>query len=84
MVLETNAPEPLYAEDVEVAAEYCGMCHSDLSVLNMEEHMPVPNGNKLQADRFGSHLSELGVVLPTPSTLRGLTWNLRTLGIYFS
>lgn len=25
---------PLGPEDVEVAVEYCGLCHSDLSVLN--------------------------------------------------
>ena len=34
MVLETMDPGPLGAEDVEVAVEYCGVCHSDLSVLN--------------------------------------------------
>src|ERR1700734_737714 len=25
---------PLAAEEVEVAVEYCGLCHSDLSILN--------------------------------------------------
>jgi alcohol/geraniol dehydrogenase (NADP+) len=34
MVLETLDPGPLGAEDVEVAVEYCGLCHSDLSVWN--------------------------------------------------
>src|SRR5437667_7956043 len=34
MVLETVDLEPLGAEDVEVAVEHCGLCHSDLSVLN--------------------------------------------------
>ena len=34
MVLETIDPGPLGAEDVEVAVEHCGVCHSDLSVLN--------------------------------------------------
>ena len=33
MVLETVDLGPLGAEDVEVAVEYCGLCHSDLSVL---------------------------------------------------
>ena len=28
--------EPLGAEDVEIAVEHCGICHSDLSVLNNE------------------------------------------------
>jgi len=36
MVLETVDLGPLEAEDVEVAVEYCGLCHSDLSVLNNE------------------------------------------------
>src|SRR5271156_773155 len=34
MVLETVEFGPLGAEDVEVAVEHCGLCHSDLSVLN--------------------------------------------------
>jgi len=34
MALETFDPGPLGAEDVEVAVEHCGLCHSDLSVLN--------------------------------------------------
>jgi uncharacterized zinc-type alcohol dehydrogenase-like protein len=34
MGLETVDLGPLGAEDVEVAVEYCGLCHSDLSVLN--------------------------------------------------
>src|SRR6476646_366802 len=36
MVLETVDLGPLGVEDVEVAVEYCGLCHSDLSVLNTE------------------------------------------------
>jgi len=34
MVLETFDLGPFGAEDVEVAVEHCGLCHSDLSVLN--------------------------------------------------
>lgn len=34
MVLETVELGPLGVEDVEVAVEHCGLCHSDLSVLN--------------------------------------------------
>jgi uncharacterized zinc-type alcohol dehydrogenase-like protein len=34
MVLETVDLGPLGPEDVEVAVEHCGLCHSDLSVLN--------------------------------------------------
>src|ERR1700734_2599097 len=36
MVLETLDPGPLGADEVEVAVEYCGLCHSDVSVLNNE------------------------------------------------
>jgi alcohol/geraniol dehydrogenase (NADP+) len=36
MALENVDLGPLRAEDVEVAIEYCGLCHSDLSVLNNE------------------------------------------------
>jgi alcohol/geraniol dehydrogenase (NADP+) len=36
MVLETPEPGPLGVEDAEVAVDHCGVCHSDLSVLNNE------------------------------------------------
>ena len=36
MVLETVDLGPLGSEDVEVAVEHCGLCHSDISVLNNE------------------------------------------------
>lgn len=36
VVLDTIDPGPLGAEEVEVAVEHCGLCHSDLSVLNNE------------------------------------------------
>ena len=36
MVLETVDLGSLGAEEVEVAVEHCGLCHSDLSVLNNE------------------------------------------------
>jgi len=34
MILETIDLGPLGAEDVEVAVEHCGLCHSDVSVFN--------------------------------------------------
>jgi uncharacterized zinc-type alcohol dehydrogenase-like protein len=34
MARETVDPGPLGAEEVEVAVEHCGLCHSDLSILN--------------------------------------------------
>ena len=36
IVLETVDLGPLSDEDVEIAVEHCGLCHSDLSVLNNE------------------------------------------------
>jgi Alcohol dehydrogenase GroES-like domain len=36
MVLKTADLGPLEAEDVEVAVEHCGVCHSDVSVSNNE------------------------------------------------
>ncbi|HEX4142641.1 MAG TPA: NAD(P)-dependent alcohol dehydrogenase [Pirellulales bacterium] len=36
MVLETVDLGPLGPEEVEVAVEHCGVCHSDLSILNNE------------------------------------------------
>ena len=36
MVLETVDLGPLGVEEVEVAVETCGLCHSDVSVLNNE------------------------------------------------
>jgi uncharacterized zinc-type alcohol dehydrogenase-like protein len=36
MVLQVVDPGPLGTEDVEVAVEHCGLCHSDFSVLNDE------------------------------------------------
>ena len=36
MVFESIDPGPLGDEDVEVAVEHCGICHSDVSVLNNE------------------------------------------------
>jgi len=34
VALETVELGPLGAEEVEVSVEYCGLCHSDLSILN--------------------------------------------------
>src|SRR5262249_35076456 len=36
MTLEIVDLGPFGAEDVEIAVEHCGLCHSDLSVLNNE------------------------------------------------
>src|SRR5258705_2772170 len=34
MVFETLDPGPLGDEEIEVAVEHCGLCHSDLSIFN--------------------------------------------------
>jgi uncharacterized zinc-type alcohol dehydrogenase-like protein len=34
LALETIDPGPLGAEEIEVAVEYCGLCHSDVSIAN--------------------------------------------------
>jgi uncharacterized zinc-type alcohol dehydrogenase-like protein len=36
MTLENVDLGPLGADEVEVAVEHCGLCHSDLSILNNE------------------------------------------------
>src|SRR5882762_4527333 len=36
MVLESLDPGPLGDEEVEVAVEHCGLCHSDLSIFKNE------------------------------------------------
>jgi uncharacterized zinc-type alcohol dehydrogenase-like protein len=36
MVLQVVDPGPLGADEVEVAVEHCGLCHSDLSILKNE------------------------------------------------
>ena len=50
MVLEPVDLGPLLAEEVEVAVEHCGVCHSDLSVLNNEwgsSHYPAILGHEV-------------------------------------
>lgn len=40
---------PLGQEEVEIAVEYCGLCHSDLSIINNEwgiSHYPVVPGHE--------------------------------------
>src|SRR4051794_28502211 len=36
MVLENIEPAPLGDEEIEIVVEHCGICHSDVSVLNNE------------------------------------------------
>src|SRR5678816_3653709 len=42
-------PGPLGPEEVEIAVEYCGLCHSDLSILNNDwglSQYPVVPGHE--------------------------------------
>src|SRR5258707_15866726 len=59
MALQTVDLGPLGADDVEVAVEHCGLCHSDLSVLNNECGIPLsrpPLGPaQRRPDRTGAH-----------------------------
>src|SRR6266481_2382148 len=66
MVLETVELGPLGAEDVEVAVEYCGLCHSDLSVLNNEwviSQYPAILGHEVvgRVTAIGSHALDVKV-----------------------
>ncbi|MFA6163835.1 MAG: hypothetical protein WC685_10445 [Methylobacter sp.] len=42
-------PGPLGSEEIEIAVEYCGLCHSDLSIINLSkvndaiEHLAAGN-----------------------------------------
>src|SRR5271169_6318656 len=43
-------PGPLHPDEVEVAVEHCGICHSDLSVVNNEwgfSKFPVVPGHEV-------------------------------------
>jgi alcohol dehydrogenase len=42
MTLETVDLGPLAPEDVQVEVEHCGLCHSDLSVINGDRPRPMP------------------------------------------
>lgn len=57
-------PGPLDAEDVEVQVEHCGVCHSDLSMLNNDwgnSHYPAVLGHEV-----------IGKIVETGSATHGL------------
>lgn len=59
-------PGPLVAGDVEIAVEYCGVCHSDLSMLNNEWGMtqfPFVPGHEVAGviSAVGSDVTHLNV-----------------------
>ena len=66
MVLETVDLGPLGAEDVEIAVEHCGLCHSDLSVLNNDwgiSQYPAVLGHEVvgRVTALGTHAKGLEV-----------------------
>ena len=75
MRLETVDLGPLGAEDVEVAVEHCGLCHSDLSVLNNDwgfSQYPATLGHEVigQVTAVGSNAKGL-----TVGQRVGVGWN---------
>jgi len=66
VALETVDLGPLATEDVEVAVEHCGLCHSDLSVLNNDwglSQYPAILGHEVvgRVTALGSHAKGLKV-----------------------
>src|SRR5437016_8135944 len=76
MVLETVDLGPLGAEDVEVAVEHCGLCHSDLSVLNNDwgiSQYPAILGHEV--------VGRVTAMGPNAKGLKGRTARRRRLGL---
>jgi uncharacterized zinc-type alcohol dehydrogenase-like protein len=66
LILEAYDPGPIGDEEVEVAVEYCGVCHSDLSVINNEwgnSRYPFVPGHEAvgRVVALGSHAKGLAV-----------------------
>lgn len=75
MVRETVDLGPLGAEDVEVAVDHCGVCHSDVSILNNEwgiSQYPAILGHEIvgQVVAIGPHAKGLEV-----GQRVGIGWN---------
>ncbi|MDE2366425.1 MAG: NAD(P)-dependent alcohol dehydrogenase, partial [Betaproteobacteria bacterium] len=74
----TYDPGPLDAEEVEVAVEYCGLCHSDLSMLNNDwglSRYPLIPGHEAvgRVVAAGSHVKGLQI-----GQRVGVGWNVRS------
>jgi alcohol/geraniol dehydrogenase (NADP+) len=68
----------LGSEDVEIDVEYCGICHSDLSMLNNDwgrSKYPIVPGHEV-IGKIGSVGSEVKNL--KPGQLVGLGWNSRS------
>ncbi len=62
----TFDPGPLGSEEVEIAVEYCGLCHSDLSIVNNDWGLstyPVVPGHEVvgRIVALGDHVKNLQV-----------------------
>jgi len=66
MTLETIEFGPLGADEVEVAVEHCGLCHSDLSILNNDwgiSQFPATLGHEVIGRVTGVGTNAKGVVV---------------------
>ena len=59
-------PGELRSDEVEIAVDYCGICHSDLSMLDNEWGMtafPFVGGHEVvgRVARIGEHVPSVGV-----------------------
>ena len=75
MVLEDVDLGPLGSEDVEVAVEHCGLCHSDLSVLNNDwgiSKYPAILGHEVTGRVAATGPNAKGVAV---GQLVGIGWN---------
>src|SRR5690606_27451653 len=73
-------PGPLDPEDVEIAVEYCGICHSDLSMLDNEWGMTtypfVPGHEAIgRVTAVGEIAARKGLVVGQQV---GVGWNVRS------
>lgn len=71
-------PGPLGAEEVEIAVDYCGLCHSDLSIINDEWGMtkfPVVPGHEVVGSiiALGEQVKGLKIGQKV-----GLGWNINS------
>ena len=79
-------PGPLGAEEVEIAVDYCGLCHSDLSILNDDWGMsqyPVVLGHEAvgRIVAVGEYVKGLSVPAGTDTVPEGVIVPLVTLAV---
>ncbi|PIW29913.1 MAG: alcohol dehydrogenase, partial [Rhodobacterales bacterium CG15_BIG_FIL_POST_REV_8_21_14_020_59_13] len=67
-------PGPLPADEVEIAVESCGLCHSDVSLIDNEwfvSEYPLVPGHEIigRVSKVGAHVSHL-----SPGDMVGVGW----------